>query len=341
MWPTTHRAVGPHLAALAIGGAGAVLALGLGLPAAALIGSSLAVAIAATLRVPLAVHPRLRDLAFAVIGISLGAGVEREALGQIGAWSVSLAMLMASLAATLGAGMVLLQRGFGMDRSTALLATSPGTMSNAIALALDGHGDATAILILQVMRLLILVTLVPPVALLLDAGGTLAPAPPMGLGPLALLLAAALALGLAGTRAGIPAACLLAGMVLSAGAHVAGVAHGPAPGWAVSASFVITGTALGARLTAVTPAALGRMAVAGILLVASAVLVSLVFAALTHLLTGLPLAQVWIAFAPGGVEAMAAIGLALGYDPAYVAVHHFARILALVGAIPFILHRRP
>lgn len=331
------KTAAPHLAALAIGGGGAFLALGLGFPAAALVGSSLAVALAATLRVPLAVDPRLRDLAFAVIGISLGAGVEREALGQIGTWAVSLVMLLASLAATLACGIVLLQRAFGMDRNTAILATSPGTMSNAIALALEGRGDATAILILQVMRLLVLVTLVPPVAMLLDAGGALAPAAPMGLVALGALLVVALAFGVLGARAGIPAACLLAGMLLSAGAHVAGLAHGPAPDWAVFASFTVTGTALGARLTAVTPAQLWRMAKAGLMLVASTVLVSLIFAWLTHLLTGLPLAQVWIAFAPGGVEAMAAIGLALGYDPAYVAIHHFARILALVVAIPLIL----
>ncbi len=334
------KGAAPYLIALAIGGGGAFLAAGFGLPAAALIGSSLAVAFAATLRVPLAIHPRLRDLAFAVIGTSLGAGVEREALGQLGAWSVSLVMLLGSLGATLYCGIALLQRGFGMDRNTAVLATSPGTMSNAIALALDGHGDATAILILQVMRLLILVTVVPPVAMLLDATGALAPDAAMGLLPLAGLLVAAMAFGLLGTKAGIPAACLLAGMLLSAGAHVAGLAHGPAPGWAVFASFTVTGTALGARLTAVTPSQLWRMSKAGLMLVASAVLVSLAFAGVTHLLTGLPLAQVWIAFAPGGVEAMAAIGLALGYDPAYVAIHHFARILALVVAIPLILRRQ-
>lgn len=327
----------PHIVALAIGGGGAFLGLGLGLPAAALIGSSLSVAAAAMLKIPLALHPRLRDLAFAVIGISLGAGVERESLAQLGAWSVSLALLMASLATTLGCGMCLLHRGFGIDRRTAVLATSPGTMSNAIALAVEGNEDATTILVLQVMRLLVLVAVVPPVASLLDAGSSIAFVESMRLWPLGILVGTALALGLVGSRWGIPAACLLAGMLLSAGAHVAGLVQGPAPDWAVIASFVITGTALGARLTAVTPAQLWKLAGAGLLLVASAVMVSLVFSGLTHALTGIPLAQVWIAYAPGGVEAMAAIGLALGYDPAYVAVHHFARILALVMVIPIIL----
>jgi membrane AbrB-like protein len=315
------------------------LALGIGVPAAALIGSTFAVAVAATLRIPVEVHPRLRDLAFAVIGISLGAGVEAGALDQIGAWSVSLVLLLASLATTLFVGAVLLVRVFGKDRTTAILATSPGTMTNAIALALEGRGNATEILILQMIRLLVLVTIVPPMAMLIGADTGFTPAAPMNLLPLALLVVAALGLGLLGARAGIPAACLLFGMILSAAAHVAGLAHGPAPEWVVNASFIVAGTALGARLTAVTATQLLRLSKEGLLLVVLAVIVSLCFSGLTHALTGLPLAQVWIAFAPGGVEAMAAIGLALGYDPAYVAIHHFARILALVIAVPIILSR--
>ena len=36
---------------------------------------------------------------------------------------------------------------------------------------------------------------------------------------------------------------------------------------------------------------------------------------------------------------MAAIGLALGYDPAYIAIHHFARILILIVIVPISLKR--
>lgn len=46
-------------------------------------------------------------------------------------------------------------------------------------------------------------------------------------------------------------------------------------------------------------------------------LISLVFAALVAVKTALPLGQ--LCAPPAGVEAMAAMGLALGYDPAFVA----------------------
>ncbi|TGD60650.1 AbrB family transcriptional regulator [Tabrizicola sp. WMC-M-20] len=327
----------PYITALAIGGGGGILALGSGLPAAALIGATLAVSLAATLGFAVKLHIRLRDLAFTVIGVSLGAGVEREVLAQIGSWSVSLLMLLASLGVTVALGTILLERWFRIDRETAVLASSPGTMSYALALAAEGRGDVTVILILQVIRLVLLVALVPPMALMLESEHVTSTAVSMAALPLALVVTVSLGVGLVLTRAGLPAACLLVGMIFSAIVHVTGLGHGAAPEWAVNASFVVAGTALGARLENVSPKVLLRLSGAGLLLVASAVVVSVVFATLTYLLTGVPLAQAWIAFAPGAVEAMAAIGLALGYDPAYVAAHHFVRILALFLAIPLFL----
>jgi uncharacterized membrane protein AbrB (regulator of aidB expression) len=56
-------------------------------------------------------------------------------------------------------------------------------------------------------------------------------------------------------------------------------------------------------------------------------------------LTGLPLDLVTVAFAPGGVEAMAAVALALGLDPLFVGLHHLTRIFLLIGALPFVARR--
>jgi len=54
-------------------------------------------------------------------------------------------------------------------------------------------------------------------------------------------------------------------------------------------------------------------------------------------LTGLPFGQVWVAYAPGGVEAMAAMALALGYDPAFIATHHLSRIVLLLFSLSLLL----
>ena len=126
-------------------------------------------------------------------------------------------------------------------------------------------------------------------------------------------------------------------MIVSAIAHASGLVHGTSPSWLLFAAFAITGAVLSSRLSRVTAAQVTHKLQAGVSVVATALVLSLVFAWIAQRATGLPFAQVWIAYAPGGVEAMVAIGLSLGYDPAYVAVHHFARILALVVIVPIAL----
>ena len=324
---------------LVAGCAGAVLAALAVVPAGALIGSTMAVvAVAATGR-RVGLPTQLRDLAFASIGVSLGAGIDERIFDQIGVWAVSLSILIVSLIATIGVGRLVLTRGFGLDGQTATLASSPGTMSNAIAIASEGHGDATAVMFLQLMRLLFLVISVPPLAYVLEGSstGSAVAVETMPVLVLALIVIVSVGLGFLGTKAGIPAAALLAGMIVSASAHATGLVHGAAPGWVLFAAFAVTGAVLSSRLSHVTTAQIRRYVVAGGAVVATAMLVSMAFALTAQLATGLPFAQIWIAYAPGGVEAMAAIGLSLGYDPAYVAVHHFARILALVLIMPVAL----
>ena len=333
------RGAPPILITLGAGSAGAALAALAGLPAGALIGGTLGVAAAAGLGLKVGLPNMMRDLAFAVIGVSLGSGVDERIFSQIGTWGASIAILVASLVATILSGRLILTRVFGLDRQTATLASSPGTMTNAVAIAAQGTGDATAVMFLQLMRLLVLVILVPPLAVAFDASAGATPTGPasMDILPLAGLLGLALVLGLAGARAGLPAASLLAGMFVSAAAHAAGLIHGVAPPAVIFAAFLTTGAVLGSRMSRVTRLQIRQYAVAGGATIASAVVLSLGFAALAGAVTSLPFGQIWIAYAPGGVEAMAAIGLSLGYDPAYVAVHHFARIFALVIIVPIAL----
>lgn len=328
-----------YLPTLMAGLAGAALAALLGIPAGALIGSTLAVAGVSALGLKVGLPNALRDLAFATIGVSLGSGVTEEVFGQIGTWGISLAILILSLIATVFIGRMLLTRLFGLDAQTATLASSPGTMSNAVAIAAEGTGDATAVMFLQLMRLLALVILVPPLAVALEtseAAPTLLQSR-MSIFALIALLVTALLLGMVGGRLGIPAASLLSGMIVSSAAHAGGIVHGAMPAWVIFAAFTLTGAVLGSRMSRVTLGQIRSYAFAGLSTVATALVVSLIFALIAAELTTLPFGQIWIAYAPGGVEAMAAIGLSLGLDPAYVAVHHFARIFALVFIVPIAL----
>ena len=64
--------------------------------------------------------------------------------------------------------------------------------------------------------------------------------------------------------------------------------------------------------------------------------IALVGALAASRIAGVPLADALVAFAPGGLEAMSALGIALGLDPAYVGAHQIARYLGLSIALPVV-----
>lgn len=326
---------------IGLGGAG--LATLASLPAAALIGAAVAVSLVTWGGLETRMTESLRNGAFAVIGVSLGAGFTPDVLHQMAAWPVSLGLLMASVAVTMWAATLLLVRGFGMSRDTGVLASSPGALSYAIAISASGRGDPVAVLVVQGLRLLLIATSLP--LLLTALGGppdsALRPALSVTTGPLvtAALLVVAAVTGWAGARRGWPAAYLLAGMAASGVLHATGLVVGRPPGWLTWLGFTVTGAAIGARFSGVDTALLRRHAGAALAVALLASAIAAVFAVLAALLLDLPFTQVWIAFAPGGIEAMAVMALSLGFDPAFVATHHIARLLILFTLLPALMPR--
>ena len=335
---------GSVVVALAAGAAGALLASLVGLPAPALVGSTLAVLFASIAGARPDVPNALRDPAFAVIGMTLGAGVTPTILDDIARWPLSLAgMVLTLLAATALAAFALARTG--ANRATALLATSPGALSYALALAVehssDGKGggvDLRLVTVLQSIRLVAITVLVPPLVAGLDGGGTHGSAETAStIAESVAMLAIASLGGIALVRARVPAAWLIAGLLVSAIAHAAGWVEGrPAPSL-LATGFVVAGAVIGSRFAAVTGAELRRMAGLGAALATLAMAVSAAGSAVAAHWLALPFGQVWVAYAPGGVEGMAAIALALGYDPVFVATHHIARLAVLMLVLPWMV----
>ncbi|WP_333831747.1 AbrB family transcriptional regulator [Rubrimonas sp.] len=313
-----------------------------GMPAGALLGATAAVAAAALSGLGPVVPDFLRNLAFAIIGVSLGAGISSDILDDIARWPVSLLGLALTILLTMAATGRLLTRGFGVAPDTAALSASPGALSYAVALAAQGRGDLRAVVALQSVRLLLVTLCLPPaIAALAGAAppGPLAAGGAEALGPspaLALMLAG-VACGWLLDRAGAPAAYLLAGLAVSGLAHALGWVHGALPGPAIFCGFVVTGAVIGARFTRIARPDLMRLAAAGIAATGVSAAISAAGALCVAAATGLSFPVVWVAFAPGGVEGMAAIGLALGYDPAFVATHHIFRIVAVIALLPLAL----
>ena len=329
---------------LALGALGAAAAVVAGVPAPYLTGPALAVSAASLLGVPTGVPRRARDACVLVIGLGMGAGITPEAMATVAAWPASFAALAAALALTVAAGARLLTRRFGYDRDTAVLAALPGHLSYVLALGERLAGPSVAVMsVIQALRVLAL-TLLVPLALTLTTEGDLARAPDLGadMAPGTLLaLAAVCALaGWLGERWGVPAAFLLAGMTISGALHLGGWVRGDVPAAVGVPAFVAMGALIGSRFSGVTPALLARAAAAGAAMIAVSGGIAAAAALAVSVSLGLPIAQTLIAFAPGGLETMAALAVLMGADPAYVAAHHAGRLLLLTVAVPVIMRRR-
>ncbi len=334
-------ALGPTLIALAGSVAGGALFAAAGLPVPWLAGSMVLVAALAMAGVSVAMPATLRDLGFLFAGASLGATVTPEALATIQRYPISLIGLAASVIVSVALARRMLERRFGWDTPTAFLASVPGALSMVMALAAESSGDVRKIAIVQSVRLFVLVAVLP-LAL------NLAPAPPLR-GPLpmvsapgmAVLFAAILAVSgvLALLRYANP--MFLGAMVTSTVLHVTDLIPGDMPEPLAFAGMFLIGMFCGVRFQGTRPRELVAIIHPALMVLCVALAVSAVFAALVHWMTGLPLAAVMVAFAPGGVEAMILMGAAMGLDTLYISTHHVLRALGLNAVTPLFAPRRP
>src|SRR5947208_13338522 len=162
------------LETLAIGTAGGVLFLWANLPGGLISGAMIAVGIAAIAGRPLAVPPILTQTVLVLLGISLGSLVSRQLLQHMGAYPLTIGLLaLATFCSTFGSSLYL-QRVHGWDRTSALLAGSPGALSQIIMLATERNADVPGIAVVQIFRVIILTGMVP---LLLAATGLMAHGP--------------------------------------------------------------------------------------------------------------------------------------------------------------------
>jgi membrane AbrB-like protein len=304
----------------------------LGLPAPWLAGSMMAVAAAALAGVPVSVPAPLRNAAFALLGASMGAAVTPETVAQMRAWPLSIAILAASVVATMLVASSYLERVHGWDRPTARFSSVPGALTSVLILAATSSADLPRVAVAQSIRLFTLVALMP--SILNYWGGSdhtaAVTAPIVASAPdvIATLVASAGgAAALAWLR--VPGGVLLGAMVASAVLHGSGLAGGRLPLWLMVMGFIATGAVIGTRFRGTRLGILRSTLPGAFASVLLALVVSALFAAGGHALLGLPFGQLWLALAPGGVEAMAVMALALQLDPAFVGAHHVLRILGL------------
>jgi membrane AbrB-like protein len=321
-------------AALAIGAAGSMLFVQLGLPLPWLLGALAATTAASLAGAPLTIPGSLRQPMIALLGVMLGGAFTPERLAGASAWLPSLAALPFYVV-TVGALILLyLRKMSDFDRPTAFFAATPGGMSEMIALSDQLGGDQRRVSLVHGTRLLFIVFSIPFLA---RAFGSSSAAAPRSLTDFDLDLAAFAALAVAGglgylfaRRVRLPAATFVGPLLGSTVVHLAGWIATEPPYLLLALAQLVIGSSVGARFSG-TPLSLVVRALA---LGAGATLLMLVvtfaFGGVLHQLTGQSLALLLLAFIPGGFAEMSLIALGMGVDPAFVVTHHSLRVFLVV-----------
>jgi membrane AbrB-like protein len=335
------RHVAETLAIAAAGGS----ALGLvGVPAGWLSGSILAVAGASLAGRPMLIPTLLMRAIFVLIGISLGAVVTPETLHGMTTYPLSIAVLLLAMTiiSVCGAGYLQLVHSWG--KVDAYLAAAPGGMSQVLALGAELGGDLRAIAIVQSIRVVVIAVGLPAGLSLL---GLVGHAPPKATGALsiavldelAILVVLSSAIAIIAYRVRFPGGLLFGAMLTSAVLHGSGLIHAVMPWWVANTAMVAMGAVTGSRFANTPLRMLLHFVAAAFGSFAVAVAIAAVFAAGLISVLSLRAAEVMIAFAPGSVDAMMLLALALNIDPVYVGAHHLTRIFFVSLTMPLVARR--
>ncbi|SHJ75584.1 hypothetical protein SAMN05444000_112127 [Shimia gijangensis] len=326
---------------LAIGFAGAVVAYFLGVPMPFLLGSlgvTAAIAMArSTTSDPANSFPEfLRRGFIAVVGVMIGQNFSPELTGLLGSLWVSLGAVALFVVLAHGAGYMVYRHLGGYDRPTAVFASVPGGLVEAITFGEQAGGNV-AIVTVQHFARVILVIVVVPLLFWLWTGqtvGSAAGAEMSAAGYSALDVGLTAVIAVVGMFVGkwlhFPAPALIGPLVLGAAIQISGVMPLHAPSWLLNLAQLVIGVGLGAAFQDISRKQLVKSLMLGAVAMVIYLALGLSLALMVAEVTPIARDVLFISFAPGGVTEMSLIALSLGVGPIVVAAHHVFRISVTV-----------
>lgn len=324
----------------AVGGWGATV---LGLPLPMLIGSVLTVGTASVLGFTVRGQPPrvpawMRPTFVPIIGIAIGGAFTPAVVREMPTWWPTLLALVVFIPLVHWLGYHAYRAVGRLDRQTAYYSAVPGGLIEMIHMGEDAGADARVLTMLQFLRLILTLLLVPLAFSILtgsavgsSSGATITKSDDPTLIEVMVLAVCGIVGFFGGRRLHFPAYIITGPILVSGLAHMAGLVESVPPAWLVSATQLVVGVSLGTRFVGL-PAS---MLVRGIMLAAINIFVIMVLAVLTALalsgLVGQPVPAVILAFAPGGVAEMALVAVSLEMSVIYVTAHHVLRIVISVS----------
>jgi membrane AbrB-like protein len=278
----------------------------------------------------------------AVIGVAMGALVDLETLRTVAAnWLPVLLVTLGTLLLSLAAGLLLrLQRG--ISPVTGAFSMIAGGASGIIVMARELGADERMVAVLQYLRVLLIVVLMPVVATVVygaspgssnDAGGG-AGGWPAGL----LFTVGCGVVGLFGGRLlRLPVAALLGPLIAAAVVDLTGLGSGAeVPDLVESAAFLVIGVQVGLNFTRVSLRTIGRALPLALAVILGLILASAGLGALLAATTGASALDGYLATTPGGLYAVLATATGSGADATFVLAVQVLRLFVMLLTAPLV-----
>lgn len=304
------------------------------LPAPWLSGGMVGVLVILVFGIQARMSDALRDFGMLMAGAVTGSAITPEMVRAAGKYPGSLLILAITTLAVVVAGRLVLMRAFGWDRQSATLAAVPGALSAVIAMAADLGGDMKRIVAVQSFRMFVLVALLPSTVVLAVSESVPLPAAALPGPAFALMMLAALVTAFVFQRLRIMAPFLLGGMAAAGLLHVTGAIAGAPPQLISGLAMLIVGVFAGSRFSGLDRVTIRSLFLPGLAILFVTTGIAVIGGIAAARLIGVPIAEALVAYAPGGLEAMVMLGLAMGLDPLYVSSHHVARFVMIAVALP-------
>jgi uncharacterized protein len=340
---TAHPFTPAHLRQIAetavIATAGGALFDYLGFPAGWMAGAMLFSAFAALCGRVITVPTLPARIFFIALGITIGGVATPETVQGMATWPASIALLSVGMVIMTVATGVYLIRVHGWESQTALFAAVPGALSQVVILALERDADLRGIVIVQTVRTIVLVVGVPATLVVLGLGGpTRLPTSALAFqeAPIqfTVLVGGCILSAIALYRIGFSGGFFFGPMVVSAVLHGTGYVATGLPVWLVAASMIGLGAVNGSRFSDTTFRMLASYLGASLGALAVVIAVAAVFVAAGWTFLSLSPSNLIASYAPGAVDAMMILALALHLDPVFVGAHHLARIIVVSTILP-------
>ena len=333
--------------------AGGLLALKLKIPAGAIIGGMVFVAALNIIWGIASVPSGARVVVQSVAGALIGASITREdvlRLRQMAGTAFTMVALMLTLSA--GAGFLLFALS-DMDIATCLFAVAPGGMMDMTLASQDLGADASRVVLLQILRVMIVIGFFPSILKWIsrrfDRGRHGEPTAPQEgqtssareltgrqrRGYLAVTLGIGFGAGLLGKLSGIPAGTMIFAMA-AVGVYNVITGKGYLPMWLKKAAQMCSGALIGVQVCREDLQGLSSVLLLACLLILCYLLITVGLSVLISRTKNIDLTTALFSLCPGGLTDVALISAEMGAHMPTVAVIQTLRLVGVVTFFPLL-----